>query len=153
MSEKRLKEFTKFDYREYGNRCDISFFQEGIMPLGDTAINNMFYQAFHPEKSNYRYFKEKYCPSKDISAKINKKILSQFWMDIYWYILYFDKRDVDDNYYCDYYVDQSYCLGNLRNYQEYQLYGDDFFFQLFLIFKMMRINLILITVQRFFWII
>lgn len=132
MSEKRLKEFTKFDYREYGNRCDISFFQEGIMPLGDTAINNMFYQAFHPEKSNYRYFKEKYCPSKDISAKINKKILSQFWMDIYWYILYFDKRDVDDNYYCDYYVDQSYCLGNLRNYQEYQLYGDDFFFQLFL---------------------
>ena len=53
-------------------------------------------------------------------------------MDIYWYILYFDKRDVDDNYYCDYYVDKSYCLGNLRNYQEYQLYGDDFFFQLFL---------------------
>ena len=131
MSEKRLKEFTKFDYREYGKSYSSNY-QEGIMPLGNHSICNMFEKAFHPEKSDYYYFQEKYYPSKDISAKINKKIMSQFWMDVYMYILYLNERDVDDIYYCDYYVDQSYYLGDLENYQEYYLYGDDFFFQLFL---------------------
>lgn len=129
MSEKRLKEFTKFDYREYGINYDSNF-QEGIMPLGDSAIHKMFGEAFHPENSYY--FQEKYYPSEDISAKINKKIMRQFWRDVYWYILYLRERDVDVIYYCDYYVDQSYCFSDLTNYQEYYLYGDDFFFQLFL---------------------
>ena len=30
MSENKLKEFTKFDYCEYGERCDIPFLQEAF---------------------------------------------------------------------------------------------------------------------------
>ena len=127
MSENKLKEFTKFDYCEYGERCDIPFLQEGIMPISDSSIHGIVWDALNPKARHYLYFEEKYYPPKDISTKINHNIYQEFWFSVSDYILYYDNRV--GNYYCDYYVDQSYRPTDLP---EYKSYGKDFVFQLFL---------------------
>ena len=72
---KKMEEFAMFDYHEYGSRIDpILYKEEGIMPIDNCLIQNIYMNAISLDNFNYGYFEEEYHPSKYISEKYNSKI-------------------------------------------------------------------------------
>ena len=127
---KKIEEFAMFDYHEYGSRIDpILYKEEGIMPIDNCLIQNIYMNAISLDNFNYGYFEEEYHPSKYIFEKYNSKILKKLLRGHVLNEVFFKARNGGFNGYCDYHIDNYDSLWKLK---EYELYGKDFVFQLFL---------------------
>lgn len=130
MSGNKLKEFIMFDYHKYGSRIDpILCKEEGIMPIDDCLVQNIYMNAMSLENFDYGYFEEEYHPSKHISEKYDSKIIKKLLRGHVLNEVFFKARNGGFNGYCDYRIDYSDSLWYLP---EYKSYGNDFVFQLFL---------------------
>ena len=127
---KKMKEFAMFDYHEYGSRIDpILYKEDGIMPIDDCLVQNIYMNALSLDNFNYGYFEEEYHPSKHISEKYDSKIYRKLLRGYVLNEVLFKARNGGFNEYRDYRIDYSDSLWHLP---EYKLYGKDFVFQLFL---------------------
>lgn len=127
---KKMEEFAMFDYHEYGSRIDpILYKEDGIMPIDDCLVQNIYMNAISLDNFNYGYFEEEYHPSKHISEKYDSKIYRKLLRGHVLNEVLFKARNGGFNEYRDYRIDYSDSLWHLP---EYELYGKDFVFQLFL---------------------